>query len=169
MEWSCELTPMELFFCTRVMQAKYLDYEYFRRTPDVQKQYLLHEQETLEQLEEEGILEQDFDGSVQMQPEYERLLEPVFFGETESRLDVEQKPGRRFHMYKGRIVMSQIGGERIAFREVKEEELASFLQEEKAEIHVSDIRRGKKTGVFTARDLQSASCRNLALQLLKGE
>lgn len=166
---TCELTPMELFFCARVMQGKYLDYDYFRKIPDVQKQYLLHEQETLEQLDEEGIIELDFDGNAAVDPDYEELLKPVFFGEKESRLDVENKPGRRFHIYEGKIVMSLIGEDRISFCEITEEELASFLKEEKVEIYLSDIRRGRKNGVFTSQDLKIKKNRELAMQLLKGE
>lgn len=169
MRRKCELTPMELFFCTRVMKAKYLDYDYFRRTPDVQKQYLLHEQETLEQLEKEGILELDFDGNAVADPGYEELLKPVFFGEKESRLDVEDKPSRRFHIHEGKIVMSLIGEEKITFCEVTEEEMASYLNEEKVEIYLSDVRRGRKNGVFTAGDLKMRANRELAMQLLKGE
>ena len=165
----CELTPMELFFCTRVMKAKYLDYDYLRRTPDVQKQYLLHEQETLEQLDEKGIMELDFDGNAAMTPEYEALLKPVFFGEKESRLDVHGKPDRRFHIFEGKIVMSLIGDDRITFREVTGTEIESFLEEKKVEIYLSDVRHGRKNGVFTERDLRNREYRKLAMKLLKGE
>ena len=165
----CELTPMELFFCTRVMKAKYLDYEYLRRTPDVQKQYLLHEQETLEQLEEKGIVELDFDGTAEMVPEYEALLRPVFFGEKESRLDVKGRSSKRFHIHKGKIVMSRIGEEIITFREVSEKEMEAFLEEKKVEIYLSDVRRGRKNGVFTDRELRNNEHRKLAMKLLKGE
>lgn len=165
----CELTPMELFFCTRVMKAKYLDYDYLRRTPDVQKQYLMHEQETLEQLDEKGIVELDFDGNAVMAPEYEALLKPVFFGEKESRLDVHGKPDRRFHIFEGKIVMSLIGDDRITFREVTGTEIESFLEEKKVEIYLSDVRHGRKNGVFTEKDLRNREYRKLAMKLLKGE
>lgn len=165
----CELTPMELFFCVRIMKGKYLDYDYFSRVPDVQKQYLLHEQETLEQLEEKGIIELDFDGNAEMDSDYERLLKPVCFGEKESRLDVEQRPSRRFHIYEGKIVMSLIGEESISFSETTEEEITSFLEEEKIEIYLSDVKKGRKNGVFTEKDLRIGKNKELAMQLLKGE
>ena len=69
MSLKCELTPMELFFCAKVMQGKYLDYDYFRRTPDIQINYVRHEQETLESLDEEGIVELDFDGNAEKEME----------------------------------------------------------------------------------------------------
>lgn len=169
MKQTCELTPMELFFCARVMKGKYLDYDYFRRTPDIQKHFQRHEQETLEQLDEKGIIELDFDGNAEMTPEYARLLEPVFFGEKESRLDVKNKPSRRFHIYSDRLVMSLIGEDSITFCEVTEEELSSYLEEEKVEICFSDVKKGRKNGVFTAKDIEKRENRELALKLLKGE
>ena len=169
MSLKCELTPMELLFCAKVMQGKYLDYDYFRRTPDIQINYVRHEQETLESLDEEGIVELDFDGNAEMDSDYESLLKPVFFGEKESRLDVEGKPSRRFHIYEGRIVMSLIGEEKIEFREVTEKEMETFLNEENIEIYLADIKSGSKNGVFTAEDLKSGIYKEMAMSLLKGE
>lgn len=169
MSLKCELTPMELFFCARVMQGKYLDYDYFRRTPDIQINYVRHEQETLESLDEEGIVELDFDGNAEMDSDYESLLKPVLFGEKESRLDVEGKPSRRFHIYEGRIVMSLIGEEKISFREVTEKEMETFLNEEKVEIYLADVKSGSKNGVFTAEELKSGIYKEMAMSLLKGE
>lgn len=40
------LTPMQLFFCAKLMDAVYYDYAYLAAMPDVQKEYALHEQET---------------------------------------------------------------------------------------------------------------------------
>ena len=104
-----------------------------------------------------------------MDSDYESLLKPVFFGEKESRLDVEGKPSRRFHIYEGRIVMSQIGEEKISFREVAEKEMETFLNEEKMEICLADVKSGSKNGVFTAEDLKSGIYKEMAMSLLKGE
>lgn len=165
----CKLTPMELFFCAKLMDAKYLDYDYFRRIPDIQKQYLLNETTTLEQLDEKGIIELDFDGNATINPEYEDLLQPVFFSEKESRLDVNEKPSRRFHISKNKIIMSLIDEDQITFCRITDEKLLSFFNEKKIEIYFSDVRQRKKTGVFTADDLKIKSRRELALKLLKGE
>lgn len=167
MQLKCELTPMELFFCAKIMDGKYLDYEYFRRTPDVQIHYLKHEQETLDMLDEEGIVELDFDGNAEMIPQYESLLKPVFFGEKESRLDVEGEPSRRFHIHENHIVMSVIGEDRITFCMVTEDEIKTFLRG-KMEIYLADVKYGSKTGVFTEEDLKSKSQEELILNLLKG-
>ena len=45
------LTPMQLFFCAKLMDAVYYDYAYLAAMPDVQKEYALHEQETMEDKE----------------------------------------------------------------------------------------------------------------------
>ena len=54
------LTPMQLFFCAKLMDAVYYDYAYLAAMPDVQKEYALHEQETMEELEDHGMIERDF-------------------------------------------------------------------------------------------------------------
>ena len=36
------LTPMQLFFCAKLMDAVYYDYAYLAAMPDVQKEYALH-------------------------------------------------------------------------------------------------------------------------------
>ena len=46
------LTPMQLFFCAKLVDAVYYDYAYLAAMPDVQKEYALHEQETMEELED---------------------------------------------------------------------------------------------------------------------
>ena len=46
------LTPMQLFFCAKLMDAVYYDYAYLAAMPDVQNEYALHEQETMEELED---------------------------------------------------------------------------------------------------------------------
>ena len=55
-----KLTPVELFFCGKLLNAKYIDYDYFAAMPDIQINHDLREQEALEKLEEDGVVEMDF-------------------------------------------------------------------------------------------------------------
>ena len=73
------LTPMQLFFCAKLMDAVYYDYAYLAAMPDVQKEYALHEQETMEELEDQGMIERDFDDNVEMAEDLCELLTPVFW------------------------------------------------------------------------------------------
>ena len=74
------LTPMQLFFCAKLMDAVYYDYAYLAAMPDVQKEYALHEQETMEELEDQGMIERDFDDNVEMAEDL-RELSPRSFWE----------------------------------------------------------------------------------------
>ena len=65
--------------------------------------------------------------------------------------------------------MSQIGEEKISFREVAEKEMETFLNEEKMEICLADVKSGSKNGVFTAEELKSGIYKEMAMSLLKGE
>ncbi len=169
MRGTCELTAMELYFCARLLKADYLDYDYIRSMPDIQKNHLLHEQETLEELERKGMIEQDFEENISFDSETEALLRPVFFGGQEARLDVPGQTSRRFHIYEGSITMGVIGDGKISFTAVTDAELETFLTSGDAEIHFSDVLTGKKSGVFTKEDLKSKENQKLAVQLMKGE
>ena len=107
------LTPMQLFFCAKLMDAVYYDYAYLAAMPDVQKEYALHEQETMEELEDQGMIERDFDDNVEMAEDLRELLTPVFLGEKEGRLDVEGKPSCRFHSKDGVITMTVLENGKI--------------------------------------------------------
>lgn len=169
MNQECELTPVELYFCARLMKAKYLDYAYIRAMPDVQKRHLLHEQEAWEQLEEKEIVEMDFDGNAVLETGAEELLRPLFYGEKESRLDVDGQTCCRFHIGDGKIVMSVMDNRGIRLKVVSEEEIDGLLDDGQVEIHLSDIHAGRKSGVFAPGELADGKNRKLAVRLLKGE
>lgn len=169
MSKSYEVTPMELYFCAKLMKARYLDYDYVRAMPDVQKQYLLHEQETMEALEEKGMAEVDFDGNAAFEEELQELLEPIFFGEKESRVDIDGQPSRRFHIGREKIVMTVLDDGVISLAEVTDGEMRDLLKADKVEIYLSDVHVGKKTGVFTSADLENENNRETVIKLLKGE
>lgn len=168
MNESCRLTPVELYFCAKIMEARYLDYDYVKVMPDVQKQYLMREQEAMECLEEKGIIETDFEGVVSFDEEIRELLIPVFFGEKESRMDIEGQESRRFHIGQEKIIMTVLDEGIISLTEVTEKEIREMLKADKVEIHLADIRIGNKSRVFTSRDLEDENNRKMAVKLLKG-
>lgn len=164
-----ELTPMELYFCGVQLKAKYLDYDYFRAMPDVQKNYLRHEQETLEQLEDKEIIEMDFSGNVSFNEEAQALLKPVYFGEKESRLDIPGKPSWRFHIMDHQITMSVMEDDVICLERFSEKKLEKFLAADTVEIHLSDVNRGSKSAVYTSGELEAEENKKTAIKLIKGE
>lgn len=105
-----EITPEELFFLGKYMHAKYIDYEYIKQMKDLQKNYALRKDETMAALVNKGYLNEDFFGTMELEPEAEHLLTPVFLGECEAeiimktRLD-EKKEIYKIHFYQGDITV----------------------------------------------------------------
>ena len=164
------LTPMQLFFCAKLMDAVYYDYAYLAAMPDVQKEYALHEQETMEELEDQGMIERDFDDNVEMAEDLRELLTPVFLGEKEGRLDVDGKPSCRFHSKDGVITMTVLENGKITISGSSEGEIRALLKSgQDITVHGADVKVGQTARSFTAGELQDPAVLNAAVQLLKGE
>lgn len=82
------LSPEELFFLGTLLQAKYIDYAYIAAMDDIQENFLLKKKETISGLVNKGLVQEDFSGELEVGAELRALLEPVFFGVTETSLDV---------------------------------------------------------------------------------
>lgn len=160
------ISPIELFFLGNCMHAKYIDYAYIAAMPDIQKRYALHEQQALERLEEKGILEEDFSGNVEIDEDMELLFKPVFFGETESRID----NGRsyRIHIMDESMTMSILEDDQITFQETTEEELRKLLTGN-VTVQCSRVREGFCEETFTARQMKKSEHIEWAIKILKGD
>ena len=51
----CRITPLELYFLGVLMKAKYLDFQYFKALPNIENNYRVIEQNTLDRLEERNL------------------------------------------------------------------------------------------------------------------
>ena len=103
------LTPGELYFLGKLMQARYIDYAYVAGMDDISQHRDLYEKETTASLVRKNILMEDFSGDVEIDPGCEDLLRPVFFGETETSMDaVTASTGSvtavKFHYLDGKCV-----------------------------------------------------------------
>ena len=168
-----KLTPVELFFCGKLLQAKYIDYDYFAAMPDIQINHDLREQETLEKLEEDGVVEMDFYDNAEFEEEAKDLLLPVFFGETESRMEIKDGPVFRFHIYQGKMIMTILEDNEIRLQEItRDSQLEKLWEKEEIEeivISCANVHTGQKNGSFTKEQLRDSRFRKLAITLLKGE
>lgn len=161
------LTPEELYFMGVLLQAKYIDYAYVVAMGDIQQKRGIYESESREKLAEKGILMEDFSGNLEVDEEAGKLLEPVFFGNLESFVDVVLMegegrrilPGRRFHFREGRITSTVMGKEGIFLEAVDEGWIqtwvAGFLPEdyarEQAYIPVAQINRENISRIITVK------------------
>lgn len=82
------LTPEELYYMGSTLQAKYIDYAYVAAMSDIRHNYALFEKETRASLVASGVLMEDFSGNVEIDEGVMALLNPIFFGETETSIDV---------------------------------------------------------------------------------
>lgn len=82
------ISPEELYFLGTVLQAKYIDYAYVAAMDDIGQNYAMFESETRASLVKAGILSEDFGGNIELDEEVRALLSPIFFGETETSIDV---------------------------------------------------------------------------------
>lgn len=167
MKKELKLTPVELFFLGAQMNAKYIDYNYIAAMPDIQKRYALHEQRALEELEERGILEEDFSGNVELDEEIRELLEPVFFGDVESRLDAEQS--YNIHLYNGKITMAVMEEDGITFFRASEEDVQKLLTGSTVTVQCAKAEIGFWEKTFTSEELEHEIYRREAIKILKGE
>lgn len=110
------LTPEELYYLGALLQAKYIDYAYVAAMDDIGQNYKLFEKDTSAALVSKGILLEDFSGNMEIVETAAKLLRPIFFGETETSIDIcelgeENKVSVfKFHFYDGVITM--VRGER---------------------------------------------------------
>lgn len=88
MEKEIILSPEALYYLGRLLQAKYIDYVYVAAMGDINQNYALFEKETKASLVSAGILTEDFSGNLELDETARKLLEPIFFGETETSLSV---------------------------------------------------------------------------------
>lgn len=82
------LTPEELYYLGSFLQAKYIDYAYVAAMSDIKQNFSLFETEAKAALVSAGILMEDFGGNLEVNPGVLRVLKPIFFGETETSIDV---------------------------------------------------------------------------------
>lgn len=82
------LTPEQLFFMGRLLQAKYIDYAYVAAMNDINQNFALFETEAKAALVSVGALMEDFGGNVEVDSAVLSVLKPIFFGEIETSIDI---------------------------------------------------------------------------------
>ena len=82
------LTPEQLYFMGRLLQAQYIDYAYVAAMNDINQNFTLFETEAKASLVSARILMEDFGGNVEVDPTVLGILTPIFFGEIETSIDI---------------------------------------------------------------------------------
>lgn len=161
------LTSMELFFLGVQMGAKLIDYSYIAAMPDIQRQYDIHERETLEMLEQRGLIEEDFKGNVEFREAVKKVLKPVFWGEAEGRIETEET--YNVHLYQGEVTIGAQKGATITFFPSCREELRSMISGKDVTIQCAKAGKGYRKKTYTAAQMKGKETVEEALTILMGD
>lgn len=82
------LSPEELYYLGSILGAEYMDYAYIAAMSKQGKSEELFANEAKASLVKSGILAEDFGGDLEVEEETAKLLKPIFFGKTETSVDV---------------------------------------------------------------------------------
>lgn len=141
------ISAEELFYLGKLMNARYIDYDYVRVMKDIQKKGALKESEHMAKMVSRGILFEDFSGQKELDLEIEELLRPVFFGDFESEIlyyqNAEEKEvlHHKFHFHEGKITHIELKDKELhmSLGEGKLKELEEILIPESYEAEVKEI------------------------------
>lgn len=127
------VSPEELYYLGTVLQANYIDYGYIAAMRDIQKNNEIYRSEVLESLVNKSYISEDFSGNIEVDDSVIRLVNPIFFGELESIVEVkdinrtEENLVKRFHFYEGAIVSTMISNEDIFIEETDDSDIQAWL------------------------------------------
>lgn len=149
------LTPEELYFMGRLLQAKYIDYAYVAAMNDINQNFALFENEARASLVSAGILTEDFSGNTEIEPSALSVLKPIFFGEVETSIDIcsigekSTVEVHKYHFYDGAVTEVTGGNgnlivktvDQIAIREQVESLISEHYIGEDREVESIDMSR----------------------------
>lgn len=135
MEKELLVTPEELYYMGRLLQAKYIDYAYIAAMGDIKQNYSLFEKEAQASLVAAGILLEDFGGNLEVEAEALSVLRPLFFGEVESSVDIctlgeeNTVSVNKFHFHDGAVTMVSGADGKLSVRAVDQMAIRNFVAE----------------------------------------
>ena len=147
-----ELSARELFFLGKALNAKYMDYAYIMMMQDIQMNFDVNENESLESLTEKGYAEMDFSGDIEVDPQVEELMKPVFFGEIECLIKKNDKQ-IRVHQIDDRMISSILNDDgNLVFNKISDPDLEEYLNGD-VEIQCSNIKKGTYIKTYSSSEL----------------
>lgn len=162
------ITPLELYFLGVLLDAKYIDYQYVSAMPDIQNNYLVNEQRTMEQLEKRGLIEQDFDGTVTVNDELAYLMKPVFFGQVECRVATTWTEGN-LHVHNDDMTFVSREHDFYLLESKDDIDLKEMITDQEVDLQVMNIQKGYYNKSFTEEEMGMNEMINLAISIMKGE
>ena len=162
------ITPLELYFLGVLLDAKYIDYQYVSAMPDIQNNYLVNEQRTMEQLEKRGLIEQDFDGTVTVNDELAYLMKPVFFFFFLCRVATTWTEGN-LHVHNDDMTFVSREHDFYLLESKDDIDLKEMITDQEVDLQVMNIQKGYYNKSFTEEEMGMNEMINLAISIMKGE
>ena len=120
------LTADDLFFLSKIMKAKYLDYSYVTMLEDLSHRLAMKEAKAMDNLSNKGLVFEDFTGDLEIEDLAIELFEPIFFGTFESELIIEDSISfqhYKYHVLDGKYVEVEINGKELTVRNIEKEDI----------------------------------------------
>ena len=165
MEKELILTPEELYYMGRFLQAKYIDYAYIAAMSDIKHNYSLFEKEAQASLVSAGILIEDFGGNLEIDASALSVLKPIFFGEVETSIGIccVGEPStvsvNKFHFHDGAVTMVTGDNGKLVIKAVDQMAIHEFVSNILAENYngkfevVKEINKEKITRFIAAKSI----------------
>ena len=164
----CRITPLELYFLGVLMKAKYLDFQYFKALPNIENNYRVIEQNTLDRLEERNLIEQDFDGSTTVTDDIYDLLKPVFFGLVECRVATTWTEGN-LHVHDDNMTLLSKEHDFYLLEKMNEDKLKEMIMDQDVELQSMNIQKGYLDKSFTEDEMSQPEMIDQAISIMKGD
>ena len=145
MEERITLRFEELFFLGELMKAEYMDYSYIAAMGEIQRGYEVIRGKCLQSLARRRIITQRLSGEVTVQPQARELLNNVFFGKLETRLDLDEtaqdteRQTWRYHSLNGATTLVRTEGEKLSLEPSTAAQQQAMLRR-LIGVHPGDIR-----------------------------
>lgn len=128
------ITPEELYFAGKLLQARYIDYTYVAAMDDIISDYASAEREAIAGLVSSGIMTEDFSGNIEADEASKRILNPIFFGEKEAAIEIytvsdnPKKDFFRFHFHDGTVTAVTFEDKKMCISEIDVLTIRSIIE-----------------------------------------
>lgn len=129
------LTPGQLFYIGKVIDAKHMDFAYYAAMENPGEDFRLFETKLRDEVINAGIVSEDFRGNIKIDDEVKSLILPVFESDIESTIDVCYKDDveapimYKFHFANDFILKVTVDGDYFVFTQSNETEVCELLSD----------------------------------------
>lgn len=162
------LTPVELYYLGVLLKADHIDFQYIKDLPDIENNYRVIEQKTYDRLEERGMIEQDFDGTITVEEYVTNLLKPIFFGLVECRVATTWSEGN-LHVLDEKMTFLSKEHDFYILEKMDVEKLKEMIMDQDLNLQSMNIQKGYLDESFTEEEMNHPDTIERAISIMKGE